>query len=225
MSARKQYEGAAKVLHLYWATYGGLGALLRSPFFHAAAVCTLLCVPLWWTGAWWERSISIIPSVLGFSIAAFTLLLGIGDEGFRRRLATKRKAERPSTLTNTSSGIFHFIVVQVVALVYALFASGKPLTFIVDTFDLAIPSGFFGLVLLCLAKVFRAFGFFFLCYALFTAVAATMSIFRLADLFSKFASTPPPVAAGGAQGQQAGAAASTDHRGTPPATNKAEKDV
>lgn len=198
MTIKSQYKGVGKALRMYWDVYGGASALATSPFFHGAILLMLLCLPLWWGGAWWERSIAVLPSVLGFSIAAFTLMLGVGDEAFRRRLGLQRRTEKPSTLTNTSASLLHFIVVQIVALSIALVASARPMQFLIE-------HGFLsnGLHLVIVAKAFRAFGFFLLCYALFTALAATLSIFRLATLFSAYVTKNTPLESSGHSGEGA----------------------
>lgn len=181
MKVHRQYAGLWRVLALYWKAYGGTPALAASPFLHAAILMTALCLPLWWSSDWWEKSITILPSVLGFSIAAFALMLGVGDEGFRRRLGVRRDGKQQSTLTSTSTSLLHFIIVQIVALSVALIASSRPLSFFVHAEVLSYWP------LIALSKIFRATGFFLLCYALLTSLAATLAIFRLATAFSTYA--------------------------------------
>lgn len=187
MNVMQQYKGTCSLIRLYWRTYGGWGALLRSPFFHLAVLLTLALTPIWWGQSWWTHSLSIVPAILGFSIAAFTLILGVGDEGFRRELGFQRTPGKASTLTNTSASLFHFIAVQILALIAALLASSHPVAFVLSAIGEPFPAGKFGTLLFLLGKFLHATGFFLLCYALLTAAAATMSIFRLATIFSSYA--------------------------------------
>lgn len=186
MSVTKQYIGLHKVFKKYWSVYGKWRALLCSPFLHASTFLTILCAPMWWNANWWERSLGIVPSILGFSIAGFALLLGVGTDRFKLLIATRDPKKAYSTLTTTSASFFHFILLQVASVVIALIASGRPIAWLADLFPyLNLRSS---LILLIASKTFRFMGFFLLSYALLTSVAASLSIFRLSTVFSKFAS-------------------------------------
>lgn len=185
MGITKQYKGVLKGLGQYWSAYGKLAALISSPFLHSAALLTMLCFPLWWAKDWWDKSLSILPSVLGFSIAGFALLLGVGNDRFRSLLGVKREGRNHSTLSKTSAGFFHFVLIQALALAVALIASGRPLSVMLAALDASELLG--AKILHITAKLFRFTGFFLLCYSLMTALAATLSIFRLATVFSGFA--------------------------------------
>lgn len=185
MSTTKQYTGLYAAFKKYWSVYGKWRALLCSPFLHASAVLTLVCMPMWWDTNWWERNLSIVPSILGFSIAGFALLMGVGTDKFKLLIATRDAKKAHSTLTTTSASFFHFILLQVASIVIALIASGRPILWMDDLFpSLDLRSSF---LLLLASKTFRFMGFFLLSYALLASVAASLSIFRLSTVFSKFA--------------------------------------
>lgn len=185
MGTISQYKGVRTVLSKYWGIYGRWEALRNSPFLHFAVLLTVLCTPLWWSENWWEKSLSVIPTILGFSIAAFALLLGVGTDHFKMLIGTRNPKKAHSTLTKTSASFFHFVLVQAIAIVLALIASGRPLSWAFE----ALPGAELrdSVVLIVLSKTFRFAGFFFLSYALLTSIAATLSIFRLSTVFSKFA--------------------------------------
>lgn len=183
----KLYAGLGKVLRMYWRAYGGFRSLFFSPFFHAAVVLSVLCYPFWSSAEWWNTSIAIVPAILGFSIAAFALLLAVGDDGFKRKLGVGRSGGRPSILTSTSAGILHFILVQVFAIFLAILAGARPMSFLLARLDVALFPGWLMQILVIVSLAFRGFGFFLLCYSLTTAVAATLNIFRLATVFSTYA--------------------------------------
>lgn len=175
----------------YWGLYGGYRYVLTSPFFVLAVLVTFACFPLWWIGSWWDRTISIIPSILGFSIAAFALLLAIGDDGFKLKLGQSLAADKPSTLTNTATSFFHFIIVQVLALAFGMVASARPISFLIGHASWFDHSAWYGMLLWFLAKVFRVVGFLLLTYSIMTALATALSIFRLAKIFSVYAGSKP----------------------------------
>lgn len=184
----QKYAGIYSALSQYWATYGAFRELCMSPFAHVALVVTLICFPIWWAGQWWATSLTVVPSVLGFSIAAFALLLGVGDDRFKQLLGRDKKNGKSSTLKNTSAGFMHFIVVQVLAIIFALVGSAQPIMKLLSFFPSFDHASSFAYFLGGLSKTFRFVGFFLLAYSLLTALAATLNIFTLATLFSKYAS-------------------------------------
>jgi hypothetical protein len=189
MNLRSAYKGVHSAFRRYWSVYGGLPYVLGSPFCHAALLLTLLCGPFWWSGDWWEKSFAILPSLLGFSIAAFALLLAVGDDKFKAALGKERKGGAASTLNDLASKFFHFLLVQVIAIVFAFLALGRPATWIVANISAFEASTALGLVLLIGTKVFRFVGFFLLAYSVLAALAATLSLFRVATIFSRFVSS------------------------------------
>lgn len=183
------FSGARTEFVGYWRRYGGISFLVTSPFFWLAVVLTISCAPYWWGGNWWELSGSVIPSILGFSIAAFALLLSLGDDGFKLRFGQIREEGKESTLTNLATSFFHFIVVQVLALAAAFVGGARILSWGLALLPDGVLTGWTDMVLMMAAKGFRAVGFFLLAYSLMTAVAAAMTIYRLALIYSVHATT------------------------------------
>jgi phage FluMu protein Com len=81
------YKSAAKIYGKYWIAYGGWQAMKRSPYLHAAIVLLVLTTPFWVCRAWWEQVISVIPSLLGFTLGGFAMFLGFGNKKFLALLA------------------------------------------------------------------------------------------------------------------------------------------
>lgn len=185
-----QYRGAIKGFGRYWRSYGGLRAVLASPFFHVSVLILAVCGPLWWSGPWWTSALSIVPSLLGFSIASFTILLSVGDEKFRRLLGVVRPGKTESTLVRSASAFFHFILLQAIVLVVALVASSRPLGSLLAAsgYSFSELPGPIAVLALMMGKTFRAVGMLLLIYTLMSAVAAMLNVFRITQLFSDFAS-------------------------------------
>ncbi len=113
------YSHPATTLRRYWKGYGGCSALLSSPYFHVAIVLSL--PGAWWApGAWPEKVESIVPSLLGLSLAGYAILLALGSGDFFERIRKPKSNGRPSTLEGISTAFLHFIIVQTFALVMAL---------------------------------------------------------------------------------------------------------
>lgn len=119
--ALSSYRSPFTTLQQYWRNYGGFAALLTSPFLHAALVMALVCA-LWPPStSWAERTIAVIPSLLGLTLAGYAILLAIGSEKFLKRLARPGNAKK-SVLENLSTSFLHFVLVQAAALMLALIA-------------------------------------------------------------------------------------------------------
>ncbi len=207
MKVSAAYNGVRIAFRRYWSTYGGMSYVLTSPFCHAAVLLTLLCTPFWWSGDWWEKSLSVLPSLLGFSIAAFALLLAVGDDKFKVAMGRERSGGSASTLNDLAARFFHFLMIQVLAVLFAFLALGRPATWLVNNVPAFDQATVLGLFLLIATKIFRFSGFFLLSYSLMTALAATLSLFRVATIFSKFVSAQPPGPAAGSGGAVGNAAA------------------
>lgn len=184
---RENCKGVRSEFSGYWKRYGGWSCLITSPFFLAAWVLTLLCAPYWWNGNWWDLSATVIPAVLGFSIAAFALLLSLGDDSFKLRFGQIRVEGKQSTLTNIATSFFHFIVIQAVALAIAFVGGARIMSAVLSMAPEGSLAPWANFVFIAVAKGFRAVGFFFLAYSLMSALAAALSIYRMALIYSTHA--------------------------------------
>jgi large-conductance mechanosensitive channel len=115
---------------------------------------------------------------LGFTLGGFALLLGFGDERFRSLLADKEKDEKSSIYTSLCATFVHFIVLQLLALIFAIITNALQ-------FQVNIPSyllGFFHM----LTAISYAFGYGLFIYSLLSLLAATLAIFRAATWYETY---------------------------------------
>jgi len=172
-SIKPIYDDVWDVIKRYWRTYGALKALLLSPYLHASFFIALILFPLWVNQSWWDLPLTILPNILGFTLAGFTIWLGFGNDSFRS-LISQSKPNGASPYMGVSAGFAHFVIVQLLALLAALFAkAAHSVAFsIVNVEDVylavAIASGDF-------------LGFLLFIYALLSALAATLGVFRAAS--------------------------------------------
>ena len=119
----RQYRGECKVFQTYWGAYGGLRALLGSPYLHFSLFVAALAFPLWYEApAFFDIIISAAPAVMAFSLSGVALLLAFGDDNYRKLLASAG-GEIPSYVTLTASFV-HFMVVQLSSFVLAVTLKG-----------------------------------------------------------------------------------------------------
>jgi len=178
-STRQTYRDVWEVIGRYWAIYGGLAALLRSPYFHLSVVLTAMTADSWLYDRWWTTTISILPNLLGFTLGGFAIFLGFGDEKFKEIIAGNDPGEsrHSSPYLSVSATFLHFVVVQVAALLWAIVASALHF----DPPDSRV--AFVGQLLGILGG---ALGYWLLLYSICVAVAAGFAIFRVAGWYDSY---------------------------------------
>lgn len=162
------YFGLLSTIRMYWRTYGGLRALLLSPYLHGSIAYTFLVTPLWYYrgAAWFDTAVSVIPSMLGFSVAGYAILLAFGDEKFRKIISGSDSDGKPSPFMVVNASFVHFILVSAVALLFAIFAKAWNVQ----------------------ANAWAGVGVLLFSYSIATAVAAAFAILHVAswtDLHAK----------------------------------------
>jgi hypothetical protein len=175
----------AHPLKTYWKLYGGIFSFLKSPYLFAAVILTCICYPLWASATiqtWPGISISVLPSLMGFSVAGMTVLLAFSDSKSLRAITQKGRAD--SYFVKTVANLFHFLIVQSIALILAVVASAFP----------KLPTPF-------PAYALSFFGLLALIYAVFVAIAAGGQLLNTAMIINKAVWTPDskPDAASGNQ--------------------------
>jgi len=177
----KSYKGPAKLIAQYWSTYGGWRDFVFSPYLHASLLILLITFATWSDKGWWEQVLTVVPSLLGFSLGALAIFLGFGSEKFRDVISGKRpgQANKASPYMSVTAAFTHFIVVQVAAVLIAVIS--------VALFKLPAPAspGTFYLFN-SIGKIFLwGFGYWLFLYALCLAAASVFAVFRIASWYDE----------------------------------------
>ena len=168
----------------YWKYYGGIAAIVKSPYFWCAFILTFLCLPIAFPclipkisscifkrtdiifdintfDRWYDVVLSVTPSILGFTLGGYAILLAFGDKKFFRLFVGPYRnhptIDTVSPYQEMNASFVHFILMQFLAT--SLGVIGKIFNF---------TQGFF--------VIFALLAFF---YSLATGVAATMGVFRI----------------------------------------------
>lgn len=168
----------------YWQTYGGARELFKSPFLYFALLLVPLTAGIWSKEGWWEDVLSILPNLMGISLAAFTLFLGAGSEKFRMVIAGSdsddvKSGEKPlpSPFVKTASVFLHFLIVQFIAIILAFIAKSlyelPPMRWFVPFNDVA-------------TWLFWGGAFFAFLYALSVVLAASFAVFEIVGWFDLY---------------------------------------
>lgn len=184
---RKSYRGVRNIFRRYWSAYGKWEAVLYSPYFHLAIILTIVLAHSWLHQPWWKGAIGVLPTMVGFAIGAYAIVLGFGDDRFRDVIMARRNG-KTSPYVTISASFAHFIVVQLAALLACLLADG--LDFPLDEssglgFYVKFVFGNVDFVHNWLAPAGYFLGFLLYMYAMTTSLATSMAIFRLTTLAEK----------------------------------------
>ena len=174
MVFKKSYSSFFKTVKLYFKIYGGIKALVSSPYLALAVVISGICHPVWshppFTPVWYTLPLDIIPNLLGFTLGGYAILLAFGDKEFLKLISGTREGdEEPSPFMVINGAFVHFIILQMISLLLALI----------------------GLSLGKNTGIFAMLGFTIFIYALLTTIAATFSIMNVSSSFDEFNNPPP----------------------------------
>tara|TARA_R110000803_G_scaffold69317_1_gene131614 strand:- start:2446 stop:2979 length:534 start_codon:yes stop_codon:yes gene_type:complete len=93
--------------------------ILRSPYLHISLLLGLSSLA--WNAKSWENHItSISPSLLGFTLAGYTVFIASVSGRLLKGLIKAKASDGHSYFQKVNSAFFHFIFVQCVATLYAI---------------------------------------------------------------------------------------------------------
>lgn len=168
------------LLKKYWDSYGGWKAILTSPFTWLSLAITFLSRSFWSVDKWIDTPIGILPNLLGFNLASYSIWLAFGNQRLNRILSKVKEGNTYSKYMEINTSFIHFIVVQIICLI---------LSISVKTIDLSIY--FYTSSLACLNDAVIGFGkatvllngfiFFLFFYSIFCMFAAILGFVGIAS--------------------------------------------
>lgn len=170
-----QFKGVGEIFAAYWSAYGGLNELAQSAYLQFAIVLTIVLYPRWSGDDWPSDVLTIVPSILGFSLGGYAMLLAFGDRAFLRLLAEPIENRKTSFFVELNASFVHFIILQTISIILALVG----ITYV-------------GLIKHVAFIIFSGVSYLMFLYALTAAVAATMAVFRVVTLYGDAVSATTP---------------------------------
>ncbi|SNS45646.1 hypothetical protein [Antarctobacter heliothermus] len=170
-------------LRILYRLYGGPWAVLKSSFFWFAVFFSVLSYTSVQSASWATTTLSSMPSLTGFTIAAFALVFAVLDETQLKKLLPADE-NGSSPLLRVAGSLAHAVVVQVFAIVLAFcFAtadSGPTLAALKKLYscfqiDFALTEAALGY----LATFFSSLGLLLSYYGFVLVIAAILSLFRM----------------------------------------------
>lgn len=156
--------------------------MLKSRYLYFACFILGLTFGTWRSELWWDQVFSIIPNLLGFSLAALAIFLGAGSEKFRETISGEEPEDggAPSPFMAATATFTHFVIVQLLALTLAIVCAALyriPLPFIPFASPYLVEANQLARVILW------GFGYGCFIYSICVAFAAATSLFRVAGWF------------------------------------------
>lgn len=110
------------MLRVLWGIYrdaGGLFFVVGTPYIYFSAILTYLLFDRSYTSDWPALALGIFPSLVGFSLATFAIVLALFGSNNLEKLATKRDGQKVSPLAKLTALIVHAALIQISALITA----------------------------------------------------------------------------------------------------------
>lgn len=164
----------------YFHAYGGWKAIFCSPLFLLAFAVTVAGYGNWFrSDSWPALSQSLIPNLLGFSLGTYAILFSLMTGRLKRALKAVKNDRGVSFLDEINATFFHFIFVQVTALLWAFLYQGTALFDLTQTIKPEWPA-FSETVFLVMRTVGSGIGYILLIYSISLVIAAALAVYRLA---------------------------------------------
>lgn len=174
-----QFKPFASRIRRYFHSYGGWVAIFRSPLFLTAVLVSALGYGNWlMTDKWSAIAQSLIPNLLGFSLGTYAILFSLMTGRLKRALKAKKNDRDVTFLDEINATFFHFILVQVVTLIWAFLYQGTALNDLIQALQ---PGSACAIKLFAILKgLGGAFGYVLLIYSITLIVGAALAVYRLA---------------------------------------------
>ena len=162
----------------YFSAYGGWRGIAYSPLFLFALLITIINYNEWMTGNWSDQAISVIPNMLGFSLGTYLILFSLLTARLKTALDRTKSKSGVSNLETINSTFFHYIFVQVLALVFAFLGRSTILNDVRLTIFYANMQ--YDRIFVMADMSFSFFGTLLFYYSVLLILAAAQAVYRIA---------------------------------------------
>lgn len=174
-----QFKPFASRIKRYFHAYGGWRAIFCSPLFLLASAIAIASYDNWLhSDSWPTLSQSLIPNLLGFSLGTYAILFSLMTGRLKRALKAVKNDCGVSFLDEINATFFHFIFVQVAALLWAFLYQGTALFDLAQTIKTQWPVS--EMVFRYMQILGGCVGYILLIYSISLIIAAALAVYRLA---------------------------------------------
>lgn len=175
----KEYQDLRRAVTKFYGAYGGISAILRSPYFHVAVILCAGSTLYWAQERWYEPYSRISGPLLAFTLSGFALMVSLLTNDAREALGGSTDG-KPSPLTRMSAIFFHFIIVSCISLVvtFMMFPMNEASVLMLFDGSDEVPAWLW-LINDLVRVTLNGIGFFLFCYSATLTAAAAISLPRL----------------------------------------------
>ncbi|WP_333685056.1 hypothetical protein [Pontibaca methylaminivorans] len=182
-------------LRKLYSCYGGIKAIIKSSYFWVLVILAALSYKSITNYEWADKAVSVMPSLTGFTIAAFAIIFAILEPEILRKL-TATDGDGHSPIASIAASIGHAVFIQVSAMIIAISSKLVDITGLIEIVaDWVFSKGYSPIIFLCamdwLALFFSAAGLFFTYYGVMLVLAAILSIVRMQLIVAGATKTKP----------------------------------
>lgn len=182
-------------LRKLYSHYGGIKAIVKSSYFWISIILASLSYQSISNFEWADKALSVMPSLTGFTIAAFAIIFAILEPEMLRKLMAADGSGR-SPIAGIAASIGHAVFIQVSAMVLAISSKLVDLFTVIGIIaDWFLSKGYSPVIFLrvvdWLELFFSATGLFFTYYGVMLVLAAILSIVRMQLIVADATKTKP----------------------------------
>lgn len=133
---------------------------------------------------WWVTPTDILPSLIGFTLGGYAILLAFGDHRFLDLMRQSGSDSEPSAYMDINAVFLHFLLLQFIALILALLAGESSLGVVISS-ALLERSSTGQLIFTFLEDVYGFISYLFFSYSLLAGLAAALAIFEVGSAYDK----------------------------------------
>lgn len=187
------YKALFSIFATYWREYGGKKELLNSPFFHLAALATILFGNGLLEFDWRNFALDAFPTILGLSLAAYAITFSLMGSALHRALTIAVDKRRGLPLVNiVNATFFHVLVFQVLTLVFAVSTRGTAVNRLLRLVPLEKEAS--DVIMAYIYRFGEITGFFLTTYSLLLLLSVGIAMYRLGRLNPKQDLAPEDIA-------------------------------
>lgn len=166
----------------YWKPYGGVKALLCSPYMWVAFIVSLINYSFSQSENWIDTPLSILPNLLGFTLGGYSIWLALGNTSLNEILAEKDEGDEfPSEFMMVNASFVHFIFLQIICLFSLIFLKTTEVQNMLILSILGCNSTFVSSVL-WLTSFFNWLTFFLFLYSILSMLGALFALLNIASV-------------------------------------------
>ncbi|WP_155805893.1 hypothetical protein [Erythrobacter litoralis] len=178
MKLTGQFRPFSRHIRRYFHAYGGWSGVFGSPLFLVSVLIAAASYRQWLNPDWVDTIYALVPSLLGFSLGTYAILFSLITARVKGAMRAVKSDDDVSALEQVNATFFHFIFVQVIALVWAFGFDGSAFADLAAATKASLPAIGWGFVVLKLVGSFV--GYTLLVYSITLVVGAALAIYRLA---------------------------------------------